>query len=222
MTTKKINSFILIILLLVCLPLLGCSNKNQTKLAYFPKNSVGELTIFSHNNVKDSLPMLFNLGHSFLTFKNISSEPIKIANYIVVPNETICIGTWSISSHFGVWFNLEYNYDVLHNRYDGRISVTKGVTNEDVEKITEFIYLNDTWSPIKNCSYFAVNLWNEVATDDEKLDTYWIYSPNKVVANLKQFKTFEVNKLMVSNKEFGYFANTTYVGFTMEGEYDYV
>lgn len=223
MKYKKLTCFILIVLCFLFVPILGgCSNNMQTKTTVFPENSIGNLTIFAQNNVKDSLPMLFNLGHSFLTFENTSGVPQKIASYTVLPNETICLGTWSISSHFGVWFNLEYNYHSIFNRYEGRVSVTKGITEQNLQTITEFIYLNDTWSPIKNCSYFAVNLWNKIAEDEEKLDTYWIYSPSKVMQNLKQFKNYEVNKPMQSNKVFGYFSNSTYVSFTMQGDYEYV
>lgn len=221
---KKLHTFLLLIIIICSATLFGCTNNvSQVRKTSFPNNSVGNLSIYAHDKVSDdSLFLLFNLGHSFLTFENTSNQIINIGNYKVSPNETICFGTWSISSHFGVWYNLEYNYSAIHNRYDGRVSITKGVTANNIEEINKFIYSHNTWSPIKNCSYFALNLWNKVANENEMLKTYWIYSPAKVANQLREFEDFETNKSFITKTNFGYFSNTEYVSFTMEGDYTYV
>ena len=214
--------FSLIVIISACL-FTGCSKSESIKVAAMPSNSVGELTIFALDNAsKDSLPLLFNLGHSYLTFKNTTLAPIKIGNYSVSPNETICFGTWSISSHFGVWYNLESNYHETSNRYEGCVSVTKGITASDIEKVNEFIYSHNYWNPLKNCSYFALNLWNTVASKTEQLKKPLIYTPKKVANQIRQFATFETNKHVKTNNNFGYFNDVEYVSFTMEGDYEFV
>ncbi len=199
----------------------GCNQEPTAKSITHKQDYVGEFSIFTHPGSKDVLPLLFNLGHSYLSFTNTSDKIIYLAGYKCEPSETVCIGTWSISKHFGVWYNVESNYDIYDNHYDGRLSLTKKINLQDVEKFTEFINKNNAWNPLKNCSYFALNCWNYIVDDCEKLEKPLIYTPKHLANEIKQFETYETNRPYVTKDNFGFFAEDVYVAYTMQGEKEY-
>lgn len=218
---RKIFSFIL---LLICVSfglLTACGKSNTNRTISVSENSVAEFSLFTHPGSKKVLPLLFNLGHSYLSFTNTSNTTIDLAGYKCEPNETVCIGTWSISKHFGVWYNVESNYDIYDNHYDGRLSLTKQIGMEEVEKLTEFIVNNNKWTILKNCSYFALNCWNYVVESNEQIDTPLIYTPSYIAKQIKQFETYEINRPYITKTNFGFFSNEVYVSYTMEGDKQY-
>ena len=221
MTLKKYLSIVILILFSVIMPFLlcGCTSEKNSRKTIIKSTDTALLTIFTFDGKKESSLGLMNLGHSFLSLENISDKPIKIANKTVSPNETIAIGTWSIQAHFGVWYNVESNYISDYNKYDGRLSITTGITDEDIETMTEYILAHDYWTPLENCSCFALNLWNEVVEDSEKLDKMLIYSPSGIASQLRQFDTFEENKEILTDDKFYYFDATTPVYYELEDNY---
>ena len=201
-----------------CLTLLGCGTKGKDSYtSSVEADDIAKLSLFSYNGKGESTWGLMNLGHSFLSFENISDENISILDKVIAPNETISIGTWSILEHFGVWYNVESVYIETTDKYNGRVSATIGVNSEDLEKIVSFISKKDKWNPINNCSYFALNLWNTVAKESEYINTPLIYTPTYIAEELAKFDSYEYNKPIPSSSKLGYFKNSTYVSFDMEG-----
>ncbi len=196
----------------------SCKNELKTREIEYIKNHIATLSIFTFDGKSESQFGLMNLGHSFLSISNASKDDVVIGNYTLKPDETVCIGTWSILEHFGVWYNVESNYIRLYEKYLGRVSITKYLDSYDIETICNFIAMHDYWSPIYNCSYFAINLWNSVAKETERLDTYLIYSPSKLSSQLKEFKNYQINKSIKTNYKFGYFNEANYVSFNLEGD----
>lgn len=212
---KKIFATILIVLSLFAF---CCSpNAGTTKVAVFEEDSVATLTIFSYNGQGESKFGIKNLGHSFLCLTNTSSNNIVLAGKTVEPNEEIYFGAWSLSVHFGIWFNVESNYIQYYNKYNGRISVDKGINLEELELISDYILENDKWTPLDNCSKFAINLWNTVAKDSEKLTLYAISTPSKLIEELKLFENFKVNKPISVCNKCGYFADLSSETFEFQG-----
>ena len=189
---KKFSLF----LILICVfAFFGCSTNKSVKLeATFSTNDVATLSIFSFNGKGESKYGIKNLGHSFLSITNNSTSNITIAGKEIEPNEEIYFGAWSLSVHFGIWYNVESNYIEFYNKYNGRVSVDKGITIEDIETISDFILTNDTWTPVNNCSRFAIRCWNSVAKESEKLNLRLVNTPTKLIKNLKKFENFEINK----------------------------
>ncbi len=196
----------------------SCKTDSKTRRIENIENAVATLTIFTYDGKGESKFGLMNLGHSFLSISNMSQSDIIIGSYKLNSNESVCVGTWSIQEHFGVWYNVESNYIRLYEKYLGRLSVTKYLEENDIETICDFIATHDYWSPIYNCSYFAINLWNSVAKQNEKLDTYLIYSPSKLSSQLKTFQEYQINKSIKTNYDFGYFNETMFVSFNLEGD----
>lgn len=216
---KKFRIILCILFLFVfCINSFGCKNETRTYKIEKLDNPVAELTIFTFDGKSESAYGLANLGHSFLSVYNRSNEDILIGDYMLEVGETICVGTWSINQHFGVWYNLESNYIRVCDKYLGRVSVTKYLSEQDVEEITSFIKQNDKWNPLFNCSCFAINLWNAVAKENEILNTYLIYTPNKLAEQLKQFKNYKINMHIKTKNEFGYFSEGVYKQFHLQGD----
>ena len=205
--------------MIILFTLFGCAPDIQNRKTIIKDTDTALLTIFTFDGKKESSLGLMNLGHSFLSLENISSENIQIANVSVGPGETIAIGTWSIKAHFGVWYNVESNYIADYNKYDGRLSITTGLDSQDIEDMTDFIFAHDYWNPLQNCSYFALNLWNEVVEESEKLDGMLIYSPSGIASQLKTFESVEENKELITAKKFSYFNGDEQVFYELENNY---
>ncbi len=190
----------------------GCNqqvNGEPSKKTVDANDCVAELTIYTFDGKPESDFGIINLGHAFIGIKNISEEVLDIG-IIVNPDEEITVGTWSIAQHFGVWYNVESNYIADFNKYYGRQSIEKKISLNQIEKIKNFISANDLWTPLKNCSWFAVNLWNCVADKSDMLDTPLIYSPLKLKENLSEFEKVKTNKAVkTSNKVFYISENST-------------
>lgn len=212
---KKFSLF----LILICVfAFFGCSTNKSAKLeATFSTNDVATLSIFSFNGKGESKYGIKNLGHSFLSITNNSTSNITIAGKEIEPNEEIYFGAWSLSVHFGIWYNVESNYIEFYNKYNGRVSVDKGITIEDTETISDFILANDTWTPVNNCSRFAIRCWNSVAKESEKLDLRLVNTPTKLIKNLKKFENFEINKPLNFYTDCGYFSNEASETFVFTG-----
>lgn len=217
---RKIAKTLLIVFLLIfaCSGLVACKDESREYKTNISDTDIAKLSLFTYDGSGESVWGLMNLGHSFLSIENVSSENIKLLNKTIEPGETIAIGTWSILEHFGVWYNVESNYIVQHNKYDGRLSITIGIGEDDIEKISSFIAEKDTWNPINNCSYFALNLWNKVAGETEYIKTPFIYTPSYIAEEMKKFDSFEKNKDIPTEDTMGYFKGETYVSFQIEGD----
>ncbi|MBQ7307672.1 MAG: hypothetical protein IJW82_04000 [Clostridia bacterium] len=203
---KKINVlFLFSIILFNILFCFGCNKKRYSITN--SQNAVIEITIFSSNGKKESKGILRNHGHSFFAFTNISQDFVKIGNYNLSPNETITLGTWSITSHFGVWYNLESSYIKDYDKYNDRVSVSTQIDSNEVKVVNEFIKNHDTWNPYSNCSYFCINLWNTFANNEEIIKKPLFYNPSYLYNQITSFPTYENNKMVTTKENFGYFEN---------------
>ena len=124
---------------------------------------------------------------------------------VVNPGETITVGLWSVFEHFGVWYNIESNYIKEHNKYAERVSITIGVNVEDILKMSKTIEENDAWTPLYNCSKFALEVWNNVANENEKIESKLFMSPGYLVEEIKGFSGYENVKLCETSTTIRYY-----------------
>lgn len=213
----RIIRYYVLVLMLLILPLciVGCG-KDKDYIANIDADDKVKLTLFTYDGKGESHFGLMNLGHSFLSIENISDEDITVGKMLVGAGEEIALGTWSVKSHFGVWYNLEGNYTKDYRKYDGRISITIGLTLDDLNKVNEYIEDNDHWSVFKNCSYFALNLYNLVASDSEYIATPLIYTPSYIAGFIKKFDTYETNKVIHCKNNFGYYDESEYIEYSFK------
>lgn len=207
----------LLLLIIVALPLGGCTTESKIHHTSIDESDVALLTLYTFDGKGEGRLGLANLGHSFLSVENISSDTIKVGKVDLRAGDSITIGTWSIKAHFGVWYNVESVYIDTIDKYNGRISITAGINQNDIDKMNEFILSHDYWSPTNNCSNFALNLWNTVATVDEELVRPFIYSPGKIAKSLVNFEGYETNRIInTSIDKMFYFEENTPKYFSLE------
>ncbi len=196
----------------------SCAKTDKVYAVHIQQTDVAKLSLFTFDGKSESVWGLMNLGHAFLAIENISTQTISICHKQVHPGQTITFGTWAILDHFGVWYNVESNYIKEYDKYNGRVSVTTGVSGPDIAKISDYIVTNDKWNPFNNCSYFAYHIWNGVADEQESLDKrMFVFTPNFLAKQIKKFDTFETNKQLITETNFGYFDSEVYVFYHMAG-----
>lgn len=186
----------IIVLLLTIMSIVtfsGCGTNREREL-YVAPDDVALLSIYADNGASESNFFVRNLGHAFLSVENISSASFNVGDREVKPSETITVGLWSILEHFGVWYNVESNYIKEHNKYNTRVSITIGISLDDLDKVSKIIDENNKWTPLYNCSKFALEIWNAVAQDSEKIDAKFITSPSYLVNEISKFEEYEKNR----------------------------
>lgn len=130
---------------------------------------VGVLTIhsvpyFSDTQGGSSSSSGIDAGHAFLSFKNTYSSPITVGALSVGRGSETTFGTWDISVHRGVWYNLEAFCINHKGKMPNRVSLFMKVTMSDIETINSVIEKNDKWNLFVNCSTFASKVWNSVSS----------------------------------------------------------
>ncbi len=175
---------------------------------------VGTLTIFSCSDGTGSSALTED--HAFISFKNTSSQQIKIGGLYVNPGHEITVGAWgtmpaghTIGSNEtwknGIVYNVEsrlVNYD---NDFSNRVSLSTGVTIYDVNNIRNVIsnwgsynYLNN------NCATFAVKVWNSVATSSLQLSAGSPNQPVTLYNNIKNKSGYQTNRSIMNMTPVGY------------------
>lgn len=149
--TKKriclVLSFLLVLLMMA--PVSAMAASTQADAA--------KVTVFSYAKV-------FKAGHSWIYIKNISSKTLKIGAYALKPGEGVSVGAFmnTRKEGKGIYYNVE-SYVVNTYGASGRVSLTEGVTEAEIAKISDYILSHNTWTPVKNCSYFAAKIWNMIS-----------------------------------------------------------
>jgi hypothetical protein len=120
---------------------------------------VGTLTVHSDIEGQPSSSLLLNLrGHSWLSFDSIGGKT------------SWTVGTWDEGIHVVNRISKKgVNFDLETDRHPGAYRRTL-VTRDQYEKLVTSIKRNDEWTPVRNCSFFASTVWNEVT--GEKLSNW--------------------------------------------------
>lgn len=217
----KLKSLILVLFISLCTIFSACGTGNKDYSVNLKETDIASISLFAYSGKGESHYGLINLGHAFISIDNTSSENLVIYNFTIPAGETVTIGTWCINKHMGVWFNIESNYFVNYNKYDGRYSITTGIGREDIETINNFISSHDKWGVLKNCSYFALSLWNEIAEDSEHIDENPIFTPAYLEEEISKFDNHEINRPIKTDSSCYYYDNDKFYEFHFEGDNRY-
>ncbi len=116
---------------------------------------VAEMSICSRAS---GFPAFF---HVWIYIQNISGDTLKIGPYDLPPNEGVSVGTWGMMlfDRWGVYYNME-SYASNNRTADDYYALTKSVSAQDIEKISEEITRWDYWDIFFNCTFFATRVWN--------------------------------------------------------------
>ena len=215
---KKFNikAILLVLMLSFCTVLSACSNENKDYKVNMYEDDIAYFSLFTYSGEGETSYGLINLGHAFVSIENISDETISIYNYELQPGETVAIGTWSLSKHFGIWFNIESNYITCRNKYDGRYSITTGINKDDLTKVNDFMSIHDRWGILRNCSYFALSFWNEIAEESEQIKERPIFTPAYIEEEISKFDNHEINRPINTSETCYYYDNDKFLEFHFE------
>lgn len=163
-----------------------------------------ELTIYAFDGESEKVWGLLNLGHAFVSVKNVTAAPLIVGGYSVAAGDEVSIGTWGMNAHWGIWYNVESTYMTL-GRYDGRVSMTQQISAGEVDIINAYLKVSDKWTPFKNCSYFAMDLWNSVADKDESVDLGGLVTPSRVAQRIAATEGYSENRPITDFGGVGYY-----------------
>lgn len=126
-------------------------------LAKGNKADVATVTVFSYAK-------MYKTGHSWIYIENKSRTTLTIGAYSLKPGKGVSVGAFmnTRKEGKGIYYNVE-SYVVNTYGASGRMSLTEGVTKEEIAKISKYILSHNTWTPVKNCSYFAAKIWNMIS-----------------------------------------------------------
>lgn len=208
---------------LLALLLTSCNEQNTNKRTItnvLSSANIAELTIHAFDGKSEQTFLVTNMGHAYLSIINRQTTPLLVGNYVVAPNEELYFGSWGQEAHWGVWYNMEPLY-LKSGRYEGRVSLTRGINNEDdITKISSFIKNNDYWSFAFNCTSFATSLWNEIAGSD-KIAFKNFMNPTNLRNSLKAFDNYVVNRPLENSENYqtaSYFDGLELLAFALENE----
>ena len=200
---KYIIAFLILIMSVFTLS--GCKEENRERLLYISSDDTALLSLFSDDGSSESNFFLQNYGHAFISVTNTSTSAFMVGDRNVEPNETITVGLWNVFQHSGIWYNLESNYIKEHNKYNKRVSITIGIDNNDINTISSLIKEKDRWTPLYNCSKFALDAWNLVAEQSEKINAKFIMSPSYLVNEICKFQEHEKVKELVTDENIRFY-----------------
>ncbi|MBQ8016336.1 MAG: hypothetical protein IJ264_09155 [Clostridia bacterium] len=104
--------------------------------------------------------------HVWIYIHNLSEETLRIGAYDLPAGEGVSIGSWGmmVTDLWGVYYNVE-SFAAMERDESDYYSLTKPLSAEDVEKVSEEVRRYNYWDPIFNCTVFAYRVWNCVEGD---------------------------------------------------------
>lgn len=107
----------------------------------------------------------FSTGHSWLYIENLKDRTLTVGIYELEPGEAVSVGTFRYTRKEGrgIYYNVE-RYCVNKFGASARYSLSETVTASELNGISRKINsYSGKWTPVKNCAYFAANVWNSIS-----------------------------------------------------------
>lgn len=138
-------------------------------------------------------------GHAFLSFKNTTYQSVRLGAVGVAAGAEYTFGTWDISEHSGIWYNLESYAINNKGKMPDRVSLSMPVYSYQLEKINSYIDSHDFWSLLRNCADFASSVWNSISTTNLIGDT-----PSELAKSIKRKSGYQINSPVPNASFCGY------------------
>lgn len=128
-------------------------------------------------------------------------EDTPVDNTFTLESDSVMsFGTWAgwlPNKQKGVWINNEFYTYTDDQLKSGQTSLMKYVTYAQLEKMESSAKAHSIWTLLRNCAWFATNVWNETIGDNLSADGPWP-SPRSLAYNIQQREGYEVGSLMHS------------------------
>ena len=156
------------------------------------------MRIYSDNVADSSVDVNNNLavGHSFLTFLNVSSSNIKVGSATIAPSKMISVGKfgnfkenamYNGKQYKGAFYNVETQRKSVLGFYQTAVSTYVDLTANELSIVSNYISNHESGYSLltENCAQFASRTWNTVVgtTNDKHMDTF--SSPYDVRVNIE-------------------------------------
>ena len=165
--------------------------QKQSKTIPCEKNGL-VFSITTFDGDAESEPFVTCLGHAWVSIDNRSGHSVYLRDYEIQNGEILTFSAWAVSGHPGVYFNLESRFAEAFGRYVGRQSLSVNIEESQLKTIERYLDRNGGWSPLKNCSRWSLELWNEVVEDEFDLKTQTlVYTPKRLQKSLSEFDCVE-------------------------------
>ena len=152
-------------------------------------------SITTFDGDSETTPFVKCLGHTWLSIDNQSGHSVYIKGHELRHDEMMTFSVWAVSDLPGLLFNLEADYIEAYGRYAGRKSLSVNIEETQLKKIEAYMDRNGRWTPGRNCSYWSVQLWNEVVDEAFALKMQTLlYTPKRLEKSLYEFDRVEIDK----------------------------
>lgn len=141
-------------------------------------------------------------GHSFLIVTNDTASAITVGTYPVPGKKSVTVGTWGNKPDGkGVYYDLEAYFSSAYGAnkvWPGRVSLTIHISSSALAKLSKDIKANNTWASLKNCSWFASTVWDDVSPSATDVSARSVTSagaptPTSLAKNIKAKKGYKTN-----------------------------
>ena len=134
-------------------------------LLALPSFSADGDEIVARVSIVSYLTNSFSTGHSWLYIENLTDRTLTVGIYELEPGEAVSVGTFRYTRKEGrgIYYNVE-RYCVNKFGASARYSLSETVTASELNGISRKINsYSGKWTPVKNCAYFAANVWNSIS-----------------------------------------------------------
>lgn len=169
-----------------------------TCLTAFADTSVIRLSIFCYYKNTDGA------GHAWLMIENSTPNYYDVGAYRISPYETITVGTWGNLSNNGVWYNVEAIGVNQNGLWTDRVSLTKDITEQNLQTISGYINNHDYWNISYNCTVFVKDIWNMIFNNDQVSCGWMVNLPEWLFNSIVGKSYKEYRKPVPNNTNSGY------------------
>ncbi len=99
--------------------------------------------------------------HVWIYIHNTSDEAVKVGAYDLPAGEGVSVGSWGMSvlDKWGIYYNIE-SYASRERTAEDYYVMTKALTLQELETVSEEITKWNYWDFFFNCTVFACRVWN--------------------------------------------------------------
>lgn len=100
-------------------------------------------------------------GHTWIYIENLTDHELTVGAYPLQKGKGVSVGTYgySIADGRGLYYNAEA-YRYMNVDMSKAISLSKDLTQNDLDKVSKAIRNSGTWAYTINCAFFAIKVWN--------------------------------------------------------------
>ncbi len=216
----------LLTLLIALVITISCSSAIRAHAS--PEEGVIKLSVYALYGGGDSSSSSGGdgLGHAWIVVENGTGNIYDFYNTLMIGGETFSIGTWGdrVDHDTGkavkkAWLNLESYFQMVG---ESTVSLTIEITEKQLETVSKKCIELNNWGLVNNCSYFASHVWNEVAPEGMKVNSYFFPAnfPKTLKASIQKISGYQTNRKIDKNSFIGYCDSSTNFKYIPESDVD--